>query len=69
MSGHTHGGQVNIPGMLHPFIPSLYGDKYRHGLVEAPTTTVYVSRGLGMTGLPIRFNCPPELTLFTLQPA
>ncbi len=68
LSGHTHGGQVHLPGMKHPFMPSLYGDKYSHGLVEAPKTSVYVSRGLGMTGLPIRFNCPPELTMLTLQP-
>jgi predicted MPP superfamily phosphohydrolase len=66
LSGHTHGGQVFVPGMQNPFIPSNYGDKYRAGLVEAPSTTVYVSRGLGQTGLPIRYNCPPELTLLTL---
>lgn len=66
LSGHTHGGQVIVPGMTNPFIPSRYGDKYSHGQVEAPATTVYVSRGLGLTGLPVRYNCPPELTLLTL---
>lgn len=66
LSGHTHGGQVIVPGTRNPFIPSRYGDKYTRGLVEAPTTTVYVSRGLGLTGLPVRYNCPPELTLLTL---
>lgn len=66
LSGHTHGGQVIVPGMTNPFIPSRYGDKYAHGRVEAPATTVYVSRGLGLTGLPVRYNCPPELTLLTL---
>jgi predicted MPP superfamily phosphohydrolase len=66
LSGHTHGGQVIVPGMTNPFIPSRYGDKYSHGRVEAPAITVYVSRGLGLTGLPVRYNCPPELTLITL---
>lgn len=67
LSGHTHGGQVRVPGMRNPFIPSRYGEKYSHGLVEAPATRVYVSRGLGATGLPVRYNCPPELTLVTLS--
>ena len=66
LSGHTHGGQMIVPGMKNPFIPSRYGQKYSHGLVEAPRTTVYVSRGIGLTGLPVRYNCPPELTLLTL---
>ena len=67
LSGHTHGGQVWVPGMRNPFIPSRYGDKYRRGVVDAPATRVYVSRGLGSTGLPVRYNCPPELTLLTLR--
>lgn len=66
LCGHTHGGQVIVPGMSNPFIPSRYGNKYSHGRVEAPATTVYVSRGLGLTGLPVRYNCPPELSLLTL---
>ena len=67
LSGHTHGGQIRVPGLVNPFIPSKYGDKYSHGLVDAPATKVYVSRGLGSTGLPVRYNCPPELTLLTLS--
>lgn len=67
LSGHTHGGQIRVPGMVNPFIPSKYGDKYSHGLVEAPASRVYVSRGLGATGLPVRYNCPPELTLLILS--
>jgi uncharacterized protein len=67
LSGHTHGGQVFVPGMRNPFIPSRYGEKYRRGFVDAPATRVYVSRGLGSTGLPVRYNCPPELTLLTLR--
>lgn len=66
LSGHTHGGQVVVPGYGSPVVPSRYGRKYAHGLVEAPATQVYVSAGVGMTGLPIRANCRPEITLITL---
>ena len=67
LSGHTHGGQVSAPGMTNPFVPSRYGDKYARGMVDAPTTRVYISRGLGVTGIPVRYNCPPEISLLTLR--
>lgn len=67
LSGHTHGGQVVVPGMVNPFIPSRYADKYAQGVVDAPAVRVYVSRGLGSIGLPVRYNCSPELTLLTLR--
>ena len=67
LSGHTHGGQLIAPGMKNPFVPSQYGDKYAHGLADAPTTQVYTSRGLGVTGIPVRYNCPPEISLITLR--
>ncbi len=66
LSGHTHGGQVVVPGYGSPVVPSRYGQKYAHGLVEAPATRVYISAGIGMTGLPVRANCRPEITLVTL---
>jgi predicted MPP superfamily phosphohydrolase len=65
LSGHTHGGQVVFPGGA-PFVPSHYGQKYLHGLVQAPETLVYVSRGLGTSGLPVRIASRPELNLITL---
>ena len=68
LSGHTHGGQVVFPGGA-PFVPSHYGQKYLHGVCHAPTTTVYVSRGLGCTSIPIRFGSRPELTLVTVRSA
>jgi predicted MPP superfamily phosphohydrolase len=67
LSGHTHGGQVVFPGGA-PFVPSRYGQKYLHGLVRAPETLVYVSRGLGTSGLPVRFCSRPEINLITLTP-
>ncbi|MBX9623666.1 MAG: metallophosphoesterase [Gemmataceae bacterium] len=68
LSGHTHGGQVVIPGYGAPVVPSRYGEKYARGLVRAPYTDVYVSRGLGTSGPGVRLNSPPELTLMTLVP-
>ncbi len=67
LSGHTHGGQVRVPGYGSPVVPSRYGQKYARGLVEAPATQVYVSPGVGMSGLPVRANCRPEITLLTLS--
>ena len=66
LSGHMHGGQAYIPGMGAAWLPSRYGDKYRAGLVQGPASTVYVSRGLGEAGVPLRLNCPPEINLLTL---
>jgi predicted MPP superfamily phosphohydrolase len=68
LSGHTHGGQILYPGGA-AFVPSRYGQKYLRGLVDAPETRVYVSRGLGTSGLPIRVGSRPEINLITLMPA
>lgn len=67
LSGHTHGGQAHFPWIGSPWIPSKYGDKYRHGLVEGPQSKVFVTRGIGETGIPIRVNSPPEINLLTLK--
>ena len=67
LSGHTHGGQVCVPGYGAPIVPSRYGQKYLHGLVQAPATQVYISRGLGTVAPPMRYNSSPELTLLTLK--
>lgn len=69
LSGHTHGGQVCLPAVGSPWIPSKYGDKYRHGLVRGPASLVFISRGLGESNVPVRLNAPPEINLLTLVPA
>ena len=66
LSGHTHGGQVYLPGLGAGWVPSRFGDKYRGGLVQGPAHAVFVSRGLGEAGVPLRLNCPPEVNLLTL---
>jgi len=67
LSGHTHGGQVHIPLFGPPILPSAFGQKYAAGLVQGPATQVFVSRGIGTIGVPLRFCCRPEINLLTLQ--
>jgi predicted MPP superfamily phosphohydrolase len=69
LCGHTHGGQVRLPLLGSPIIPSFFGQKYASGLVHNPHTTVYVNRGIGLITPAVRFNCPPEITLFHLSKA
>ena len=69
LCGHTHGGQVVLPllGALHT--GSKYGQKFVQGFVTGSLgARGFVSRGLGTTALPIRYNCPAELAVFDLMP-
>ncbi len=66
LSGHTHGGQVVVPGFGAPIVPSRYGQKYLHGLVQGPRCRVFVTRGVGTISPPVRFLCRPEVDLITL---
>jgi len=66
LSGHTHGGQIYVPGVGASWVPSKYGMKYRRGFVRGPKSNVFVSRGLGEAGVPIRLNVPPEINLLML---
>jgi predicted MPP superfamily phosphohydrolase len=68
LSGHTHGGQVLIPGKPPIFTPHL-GKQYSQGLFRVNDTWLYTNRGLGVISVPLRFNCPPEVTLLTLTRA
>jgi len=67
LSGHTHGGQVVLPWLGPLVTRSRYGRRFVAGWIRAPALG-YVSRGLGMTLLPVRLFCPSELTLATLNP-
>ena len=68
LAGHTHGGQVVLPGVGALYTSSRYGDRFLAGWVEGPARG-YVSRGLGVTSIPVRINCPAELTILDLVPA
>jgi uncharacterized protein len=65
LSGHTHGGQVRIPGLGAIVLPP-WGQTYVEGLYRVGSSQIYTSRGIGMVGVPCRFNCPPEVTEITL---
>ncbi len=65
ISGHSHGGQISIPFFGPPLLPWL-GQKYHTGLYQVENMIQYTNRGLGMIRPAIRFNCRPEITIFTL---
>lgn len=69
LSGHTHGGQVYIPGIGRPFVPSLYGERYAYGHIIENGRHLIVSGGLGLSFLPVRAFCPPEITLVRISAA
>ncbi|HSU17892.1 metallophosphoesterase [Longimicrobium sp.] len=65
LSGHTHGGQVAFFGAA-PVLPPGSGRYVRGWFRDAGQVPLYVSRGIGETGLPVRFGSVPELAIFTL---
>lgn len=69
MSGHTHGGQIRLPLLGAPQISSSYGQRYAMGLNRNGSMQVYTTRGIGTVMLPSRFDCPPEITFYTLERA
>ncbi len=77
LSGHSHGGQVRLPSLepdpsglysYAPLLPKL-ARRYPIGLRTVGPRTVYTNRGLGVWPFPYRFNCRPEVTIFTLKAA
>jgi predicted MPP superfamily phosphohydrolase len=69
ISGHTHGGQIRLPLVGAPQISSDYGQQYAIGLNRKGSMQVYTTRGIGTILLPARFDCPPEIVLYTLRQA
>ncbi len=65
ISGHTHGGQVNIPFIGAPVLP-VKNKLYSSGFIKTDKTNLYISRGLGWAILPVRFNCFPEISVLKL---
>src|SRR6185295_5893229 len=66
LAGHTHGGQVNIPFLGTPIVPSDYGAKYTAGHVMENGHHLFVTTGIGISILPVRFRVPPEIVLLTI---
>ncbi len=66
LSGHWHGGQIKLPVLGLNLSLAHLASRYPEGLYRIAASHLYVSRGLGTTGPPIRLNAPPEVTLFHL---
>ncbi|HYM59241.1 MAG TPA: metallophosphoesterase [Solirubrobacteraceae bacterium] len=67
LSGHTHGGQVGVPLLRRRFIPSRFGERYAGGHVEEGGRHLYVTSGVGTSGLPVRLLRPPEVVILRLR--
>lgn len=67
LAAHTHGGQVWLPILGRPIVPSSYGQKYAHGHVVENNVDMYVTSGIGTSILPIRFMVPPEIVVLTVR--
>jgi len=68
LSGHTHGGQISLP-LLTPMVFSRAGEHYVRGRYRLDGVQLYVNRGIGNSGVRVRINSPPEVTLVTLRAA
>jgi len=67
LAGHTHGGQVNLPLIGRPIQPSDFGQRYAAGHVFENDHHLFVTTGIGISILPVRFRVPPEIVLLTLN--
>ncbi len=69
LAGHTHCGQMVLPLVGAPWVPSRYGSRYRCGIIREGARTTIVTAGLGTSLLPLRLNAPPDIWLIRLQGA
>lgn len=67
LCGHTHGGQICLPGGKAILTHQYEGDDVIAGEWNYQEMKGYTNRGCGVSGIPVRFNCPPEITLITLK--
>lgn len=68
LAAHTHGGQVWLPILGTPVIPSSYGQKYAYGHIKDVGVDMFVTSGVGTSILPFRFMMPPEIAVLTIRP-
>ena len=69
IAGHTHGGQVYLPVIGRPVVPSNYGQRYAIGHIIEQNRHLFVSSGLGTSIVPVRFLVPPEISIVVLRAA
>ena len=67
LAGHTHGGQVYLPIVGRPVVPSKFDQRYADGHVREGGRDLFVTSGVGTSILPVRFRVPPEVCLFTIS--
>lgn len=67
MAGHTHGGQVAIPWLTRWWFRMARDEIYINGLYRTPQGELFVTPGIGVTGVPLRFNCPPTIDVLELR--
>jgi predicted MPP superfamily phosphohydrolase len=68
MAGHTHGGQVRVPFVGRPIVPSAHGERFAIGSVVEGGRHLFVTPGIGTSILPVRFLVRPEISLLVLSP-
>ena len=66
LSGHSHGGQIALPGGIPIHVPQ-YANKFPRGWYDVNGMRLYTNRGLGTVGIPMRFCSRPEISVFTLR--
>jgi predicted MPP superfamily phosphohydrolase len=69
LSGHTHGGQIAVPGFARKLNLARLASPFTVGLYRVGRSLLYVSRGAGTTGPPIRLGAPAEIAVLTLRAA
>lgn len=67
LAGHTHGGQVWLPILGAPVVPSSFGQRYARGHVREEGIDMFVTSGVGTSILPFRFMVPPEIAVITIR--
>ena len=67
IAGHTHGGQVALPLIGRPIVPSDFGERYAAGHIVEGAKHLFVTSGIGTSILPVRFRVPPEISLLTID--
>ena len=69
LSGHTHGGQINVEILDQSISPARFITPYIYGAYRERETAAYVTRGIGSIGIPTRIGAPPEITVIRLRKA
>lgn len=67
MAGHTHGGQIHVPWLTDRMFMLTRGERYVNGYYDTPAGKLFVTPGIGVTGMPLRFDCPPTIDVLELR--